>query len=125
MPRVVPLRVLKPILACTGTKFTPCSVNSFEHQARINRPRSSRRGSASITLAPTTLVSLKSISYPGSAPTRSEFLPLLVRSCARQRVPEAHSKPFPATLPSNRDTYSSDKAFGTHCIVPDKSHRPG
>src|ERR1041385_9020859 len=125
MPRVVPLRVLKPILACTGTKFRPCSVNSFEHQARINRPRSSRRGSASITLAPTTFVSLKSISYPRPEPTRSEFLPLLVRSCGLQTMLEVHLEPFPAKLPSSRDTCSSDKAFGTRCIVPDKSHRQG
>src|SRR5437667_12768468 len=65
MPRTVPFHTLNPIFAWTGEKSRPCSANSRAHHARMNRPRLSSCGLGSITFAPRTSVSLKSMkSHP-------------------------------------------------------------
>jgi hypothetical protein len=42
------------MFACSGSKLIPALANSWLHQARMKRPRSSERGSGWITRAPAT-----------------------------------------------------------------------
>src|SRR5262245_5429800 len=61
MPRSVPARVLNDALHCTHSVQSPCAANSSRQNVRANSPRSSARGSGSITNTPGNSVERKRI----------------------------------------------------------------
>src|ERR1044072_2875833 len=68
MPRSVPRLKLYDMLAWVIVFSSPCAASSFWQKARAKKPRSSLRGSSSITYAPRSGVSVNFMAASSSDP---------------------------------------------------------